>query len=402
MYTATMALPKAAITTKRIQSIDLLRGTIMIIMALDHVRDYFHNSAFVFDPTDLTQTSGILFFTRWITHFCAPLFTFLAGTSAYLVGTRKSKKELSFFLLTRGLWLVFLEYAVITLLWTFNPQYPVFLIQVIWSLGVSMIFLSALIYLPWGAILAIGLILIAGHNLLDTVHVPGQGGPSIFWAFLHEQRFFPLGSRGIFVGYPIIPWIGIMATGYCFGRLYTPSFDAATRKKLLLYLGFGAITLFIVIRAINIYGDPAHWAVQRTSFFTFLSFLNTTKYPPSLLYTLMTLGPACLFLAFTEKPLNGFTEKITIFGRVPMFFYLLHIPLIHLMAFIGAAICGHSWSDMILTNWVSASPALAGYGFNLGIVYLLWVLVILALYPLCKRYDAYKRAHKENQWLSYI
>jgi len=398
MSTATMALPNTAIKRTRIESIDLLRGTVMIIMALDHVRDYFHGSAYIFDPTDLSRTTVFLFFTRWITHFCAPIFAFLAGTSAYISSTRKTKKELSFFLLTRGLWLVLLEFAFVTFEWTFNPAYKVFLVQVIWALGISMIVLSALIYLPWRAILLIGLALIFGHNLLDGVHKEG----SIFWAFLHDQRYFQLGARGLFVGYPILPWIGIMATGYCFGKLYTPQFDAAKRKQTLIYLGLGAIALFIIIRAINIYGDPHTWSTQPKPVFTLLSFLNVTKYPPSLLYTLVTLGPAFLFLAFTEKPLNGLTEKLVVIGRVPMFFYLVHIAVIHALGFIGAEISGHQWTDMILSNWVTASPELKNYGFSLGIVYLLWIVVIIGLYPLCKWYDTYKRNHREKQWLSYL
>jgi uncharacterized membrane protein len=193
-----------------------------------------------------------------------------------------------------------------------------------------------------------------------------------------------------------------MATGYCFGRLYTPQLDAAKRKQTLIYLGLGAIALFIIIRAINVYGDPNAWSTQSSPVFTFLSFLNISKYPPSLLYILVTLGPACLFLAFAEGPLNSFTEKLVIIGRVPMFFYLVHIAVIHALGFIGAEISGHQWTDMILSNWVTASPELKNYGFSLGVVYLLWILVIIGLYPLCKWYDTYKRNHREKQWLSYL
>jgi len=402
MSTITMELPTTSIKTKRIESIDLLRGLIIIIMALDHVRDYFHADAYLYNPTDLAQTSAVLFFTRWITHFCAPVFAFLAGTSAFLNGLKKTKKELSYFLLTRGLWLVVMEFLVITLEWTFNPAYPVFLVQVIWSLGVSMICLAALIHLPRKAILVTGIILVAGHNLLDNVHVPGTGAASIFWAFLHEQRFFMIGNTGLFVGYPIIPWIGIMATGYCFGTLYAPGYNAAKRKRTLIYLGTGAIALFILLRGANIYGEPAHWSTQKDPLFSFLSFLNTSKYPPSLLYTLMTLGPSCLFLAFAEGPLNRFTEKLVVIGRVPMFFYILHIVFIHLLAVFAAMITGYKASDMVLSTWVTDSPQLKGYGFSLLTVYLLWIAVVIALYPLCKRYDAYKRSHREKQWLSYI
>ncbi|HEY0610634.1 MAG TPA: heparan-alpha-glucosaminide N-acetyltransferase domain-containing protein [Chitinophaga sp.] len=402
MSTLTMELPATSIKTKRIESIDLLRGLVIIIMALDHVRDYFHADAYLYNPTNLAQTSAFLFFTRWITHFCAPVFAFLAGTSAYLNGLKKTKKELSVFLLTRGLWLVILEFLIITLEWTFNAEYNVFLVQVIWSLGISMIFLAGLIHLPRKAILVTGIILIAAHNLLDNVHVPGTGASSIFWAFLHEQRFFTIGNTGLFVGYPIIPWIGIMATGYCFGTLYTPGYDAVKRKRTLIYLGTGAIALFIILRGINLYGDPSHWSAQKDPLFSFLSFLNTSKYPPSLLYALMTLGPSFLFLAFAEGPLNGLTKKLVVVGRVPMFFYILHIAFIHLLAVFAALMTGYKASDMVLSTWVTDSPQLRGYGFNLLTVYLLWIAVVIALYPLCKWYDAYKRSHREKQWLSYI
>ena len=204
------------------------------------------------------------------------------------------------------------------------------------------------------------------------------------------------------LGYPVMPWIGIMLTGYAFGQLYLPTFDAGKRKKILLYLALGAIALFILVRFINIYGDPSHWSAQKTPIFTLLSFLNTTKYPPSLLYILMTLGPAMLFLAFAEKPLNRFTEKLVVFGRVPMFFYILHIYLIHALAVIAAAVSGYKWSDMVLTGWVSMNEQLKGYGYSLVFVYVLWIIIIVAIYPLCRRYDNYKRAHRTKWWLSYI
>jgi len=397
-----MALPTTAIKSKRITSIDLLRGIVIIIMALDHVRDYFHGDAFLYNPTDLSQTSVFLFLTRWVTHFCAPVFAFLAGTSAFLNGLKKSKKELAMFLLTRGGWLVLLEFFVITLEWTFNLSYNVFLIQVIWALGVSMIALAGLIWLPRRIILLAGIVLIAGHNLLDSVHVPGEGGAAIFWAFLHEQRFFTIGGTGLFVGYPILPWIGIIAAGYCFAGLYMPGYDPAKRHSILLYLGLGAVLLFVLLRSVNVYGDPAPWAVQANPVFSLLSFLNTTKYPPSLLYTLMTLGPSFLFLAFAERPLNALTEKLVTVGRVPMFFYIVHIAYIHGLAVIAAAATGFRASDMVLNTWVTGSPQLQGYGFSLGMVYLLWIVVVVSLYPLCKWYDTYKRKHRDKQWLSYI
>jgi uncharacterized membrane protein len=396
------AVPAMPVKSKRLHSIDLLRGTVMIIMALDHVRDYFHASAFLYDPTDLTRTDVPLFFTRWITHFCAPIFTFLAGASAFLNGTKKTKKELSFFLFTRGLWLVIAEVLIVTLGWTFNPQYPVLILQVIWALGVSMMVLAGFIYLPLTAILIIGLTLIGAHNLLDAPPGGGAHPASFLMAALHEQRIIPMKPFMIMMGYPVTPWIGIMLVGYVFGQLYLPTFDAGKRRKTLIGLGLSAIALFIIIRFINIYGDPHPWSAQKTPVYTVLSFLNTTKYPPSLLYILMTLGPAMLFLAFVEKPLNRLTEKVVVFGRVPMFFYLLHIYLIHVLAVIAAAISGYKWSDMVLTGWVSMNAQLQGYGYSLAFVFVLWIIIVIGVYPLCKWYDNYKQANRSKWWLSYI
>lgn len=395
--------PHIVKTGKRLDQIDLLRGTVMIIMAIDHTRDYFHRDAFLYSPTDLSQTSVFLFFTRLITHYCAPVFVFLAGVSAYLYGTRRTKKQLSFFLFTRGLFLLLAEPLIITLLQTFNPAYPVSNLQVIFAIGVSMMVLSALVYLQWRTILVIGILLVAGHNLLDRVHVPGHGGPSFVWALLHDPGEHLVGSHTFFVHYPVIPWIGIIALGYCLGSLYTPGYDAAKRKKTLMQLGVGAIVLFILLRSGNWYGDAAHWSSQKNGVFTILSFLNVTKYPPSLQYALLTLGPALLFLAFTEKPLNAIAQKVTVFGRVPMFYYLAHILLIHGLAIVGAMIQGHSWRDMILTTRVNSSPALKGYGFDLLTVYLIWACVILILYPFCKWFDQYKRTNgARHWWLSYL
>jgi len=394
------ALP---VKNKRIESIDLLRGIVMIIMALDHTRDYFHKVAFRYEPTDLSQTSVYIFFTRWVTHFCAPVFVFLAGIAAYLYGTRKSKKELSFFLFTRGLWLVFAEMTIVTLAWTFNPAYPLLHLQVIWAIGISMIVLSALVYMDLHYILFTGLVLVFAHNLLDQVHVPGTGGLSIFWSFLHDPGSFKIGRFTVNFRYPVLPWIGIIAIGYCFGSLYRREYNPEKRMKSLLVAGFGAIALFIILRSVNVYGDAATWSAQKNVVFSFLSFLKVTKYPPSLLYILMTLGPALIFLAFAEKPLNAVTARIAMFGRVPMFYYVAHLYLIHLFAVNAAIISGLKGSDMILSGRVNLVPGLKEYGFNLVTVYLVWIAVILILYPLCKWFDRYKRANQSKKWwLSYV
>jgi uncharacterized membrane protein len=375
----------------------------MIIMALDHTRDYFHNSAFFFSPTDLTRTSVVLFFTRWITHYCAPTFVFLAGVSAHLYGSNKSKKALSRFLLTRGLWLAFAELFIISVEWTFNLSYSFLYLQVIWAIGISMVALSAVVYLQPRYILALALLIIFGHNLLDNVHVPGTGWPSILWAAFHESGDFMAGPFKLLIRYSILPWIGIMSAGYCLGAIFVPGCNARSRKRMLLSLGAGAILLFMILRTLNIYGDPAPWSPQKNEVFDILSFLNVTKYPPSLLYILMTLGPAMVFLALAERPLNCLSENISVFGRVPMFYYLAHILLIHLLAIGGVLISGYKASDMIISDRVNRVTALKGYGFDLPIVYWVWITVVLILFPFCEWFDRYKRAHlPEKKWLSYL
>ena len=392
------------IKSARIESIDLLRGIVMIIMALDHVRDYFHADAFLYDPTDMSKTSVILFFTRWITHFCAPVFIFLAGTSAFLIGLRKSKQELSIFLLKRGFWLVFLELTIINFAWFFNFQFSLITLFVIWALGVGMIVLAALIHLPLKLTLAIGILMVVGHNTFDNFHVEGNGVDAILWSMVHQFQGFPLSkSYFLFIGYPIVPWIGVMMLGYCFGTFYQSSYSQATRRKILLYLGTALVALFVLIRFINGYGDPHPWSTQPNPVFTVLSFLNVTKYPPSLLYVLVTLGPAILFLAVSENYFGTISQKIKILGRVPMFYYLLHLYLIHLLALTAALLTGYDASDMVFNTWVTNSPNLAGYGFSLWVVYVVWISVVLILYPLCKWYDTYKAIQQRTKWwLSYV
>lgn len=387
----------------RVASIDFLRGTVMIIMALDHVRDYFHAGAFLFDPLDLEKTNTALFFTRWITHFCAPVFMFLAGTSAFLVGQKKTKKELSLFLFKRGLWLILLELTLINFGWNFDITFTNIYFIVIWALGISMIVLAGLIYLPYKLILLIGVVLVAGHNLLDNIHVTGNNLPAFGWALLHDQNFFAWNGENILVGYPVLPWIGVMALGYCIGILYTAAFSAEKRKKILLSIGGSAIVLFIIIRLINVYGDPSPWTHRQSAFNTFLSFIKTTKYPPSLLYVLMTLGPAMVFLAFTENVKNSMSRVISVYGRVPMFYYVLHIFLIHFFTMVAAELfTNYSWKDWLLEQPLWFAVDLKGYGFSLGIVYLVWLAIVIGVYPLCKWYDKYKTNHKEKWWLSYL
>jgi uncharacterized membrane protein len=387
----------------RIYSIDLLRGVIMIIMALDHVRDYLFRDSFLYDPLDLGQTSPAIFFTRWITHFCAPIFMLLAGTSAFIMSQRKTKKELSIFLLKRGLWLIFLEMVIVNFGWNFNITFPMFLFITIWTLGVCMIVLAGLIHLPKKIILAFCILLIAGHNLFDSVHVPGNTLPAFGWALLHDQQLFTWGKEIYLVGYPLIPWLGVMPLGYLLGEWYKPGYDSQKRKKNLLTLGVSAVILFIILRYSNLYGNPTKWTEQKSSLFTFLSFLDVNKYPPSLLYLLITLGSALIFLAVTEKLQGTIVKVISVYGRVPMFYYLTHIYIIHLIAMVASAFTpGQDWRIWVLTEPIWFTNGLKGYGFSLPVAYVVWVTVIAALYPLCKWYDQYKQAHKEKWWLSYL
>jgi uncharacterized membrane protein len=403
MSTQVVATPLNAIKGNRIESIDFLRGIIMILMVLDHVRDYFHINAFLYSPTDLSQTSAPLFLTRWVTHFCAPIFIFLSGASAYLSGLKKTRRELSFFLFSRGISLIVLELTVINFAWTFYPFFHIIILQVIWVIAISMMVLSILIFLPLRWILYLGLLMIFTHNLLDAVPMPDLLPGRLVLSILHKQNMLGIGDRKLLIVYPLIPWIGVMAVGYCLGSLYRPGFDPLLRKKWLIRMGWGAISFFILLRLTNLYGDPSPWSTQKNALFSFLSFINTTKYPSSLLYNLMTLGPALLFLAYAEKPVNtGIVRRISVFGRVPLFFYILHIYLVHLLAMLGAVATGFKWSDMVLRNFFISTPQLKGYGFDIVIVYMVWILIVLILFPLCKKFDRYKRNHASSWWLRYF
>ncbi|HEX7331113.1 MAG TPA: heparan-alpha-glucosaminide N-acetyltransferase domain-containing protein [Pyrinomonadaceae bacterium] len=396
----------------RVDSIDLLRGVVMVIMMLDHTRDFVHNAALRFeDPSDLATTNLFLFFTRWITHFCAPVFVFLAGTSVYLQFARgKSKAQLSRFLVTRGLWLIVLEFTIVKLGITFNPDIRFLgFMQVIWVIGVSMIILAGLIHLPRIAIAAFGLLMIALHNLTDSIRVTSWRGPGTpvpalrekLWILLHQAfEGFPVFGPVVFVVYPLIPWIGVMAAGYVFGALY--QFDAQRRRRWLLILGGVATLLFIIIRAINRYGDPSPWSQQDNVVFTALSFLNTAKYPPSLLFLLMTLGPAILFLALVDsKPATGPIQRFFVtFGRVPLFFYVLQWFTAHVIGILLHFAFGKpvSW---FWRSPLEFSPPPPGLGFNLAVVYLSWIIGVVLLYPLCKWFAGVKQ-RRRNWWLSYL
>ncbi|TDW97508.1 putative membrane protein [Dinghuibacter silviterrae] len=398
----TMASPLTAaappVAKTRIVSIDILRGAVMIIMALDHVRDYF--STATGDPTDLHSTTPLLFFTRWITHFCAPTFVFLSGVSAYIAGRRRTRPELGSFLMTRGAWLVLIEVSLVTLGWTFDPAYHVIIFQVIWAIGWSMIILGLLARLSPALIPFVGVLLVAGHNATD--YFP-HNGPA--WDILLTSPPTFIGyapHRGFFDLYAILPWTGVMLMGYSIGRWFTPDYPAEQRRKLLLRAGFAVTALFILLRFINGYGDRSPWSVQSSPLYTVLSFVNTTKYPPSLLYLCMTLGPVLILLALTEKAKGAFVSVIQVYGRVPFFYYVIHLYLIHFCCAVLFFVSGYGFKDAFDPH--SPGPFLfrrSDLGFGLGGVYLVWLFVVFVLYFPSKWYDRYKRVHNK-WWFSYI
>lgn len=387
----------------RIESIDILRGLVMVIMALDHVRDYFHLNAFVSDPMNLETTTPMLFFTRFITHYCAPVFIFLAGTSAFLYGQKRSKKQLSTFLITRGIWLILVEIFINNFLWWFDPSFGFINLQVIWAIGMCMILLGILLHLPKWMLVTLGLLLVFGHNALDGYTYTGQSFGEVIWYILHQMNGFPIGeNRMVWFSYPIMPWLGVIILGYCFGTWYKRDFDTQLRSKYLLYLGIGSIALFFIIRGLNVYGDIMPWAIQKDTTTTIMSFFKVSKYPPSLSFLLITLGPSFLFLRGIENVKNKLTNFLLVYGRVPFFYYVIHIFVIHFTALMGLIITGGNWRNMIITNDVFREGKLAGYGYSLWVVYLVWIGIVLVLYPICKRYMDYKANNKGKWWLSYL
>ena len=395
-----------ALRQTRIESIDILRGVVMIIMALDHTRTLFHPASFSDDPLNLATTTPALFLTRWITHFCAPIFVFLSGTSIYLQSLRKTKPELSNFLIKRGLWLIFAELVIVNLGMTFNPFYSLQIFQVIWAIGISMVILGLLIHLPLWLILAFGLAIVLGHNLLDSVEAAPGFKPDFWWDLLHHEGFYPYANGHVlFIHYPFVPWLGLMLLGYCAGTFFAPMVLPVQRRKILTGIGFSLLLIFVVLRFSNLYGDPFPWSLQRTGLLTVLSFIKVHKYPPSLLYMCLTIGPAFLFLAVIERVKNGFTTVMRTFGRTAFFYYIAHWYVLHslcLLTFLGR---GHSLSDAVsiaVNRHVPLLFVVSGEGFGLPVIYLIWAAVIVALYPLCRWYDVYKTNHKAQWWLSYV
>lgn len=379
----------------RLDSIDFLRGLVMIVMVLDHTRDFLGVSSL--NPRDVHDP--VLFLTRWITHFCAPIFVFLAGISAYLYGERgRSRAEISRFLLTRGIWLVVIEMTVVRLGWTFSLTPDFLLFQVIWAIGASMIVLSALIHLPRPAIAGFGLALVLGHNLLDGIKAEDFGAAAWVWQFLHQPAMLhPAEGVTVFALYPLIPWVGVMALGYAVGPVMLR--EPSARRAWLLIAGIVVTLGFVILRATNLYGDPAPWKYEGEWLAGLLSMLNCEKYPPSLLYLAMTLGPGLLVLALYGGARSKLSRAIVTIGRVPFLFYVAHIFLIHAVAVAVAA----AWSGEMA--WLfTGLPLISkpdGWGFTLPWVYAAWIGVVLALYPLSRWFAALKQ-RRSDWWLSYL
>lgn len=389
-------------SSKRIETIDLLRGLVMIIMALDHTRDFFHKEAFTGDPLNADTTTPLLYFTRWITHFCAPTFVFLAGTSAWLQSLRKSKKELSRFLITRGLWLIFMEISIVTLGITGDIHYGLIILQTIWSIGISMVILGLVIWLPFPLILLTGILIVFGHNAIDFAE-KGRADFPVWWQFLHRPGVLPIGANhaiGIF--YPFLSWSGLMMLGYCCGKIFS-EMETEKRNRTLLWTGIGLLVFFIIMRLVDAYGDPLAWSKQKDGLRTFFSFMNVQKYPPSLLFMCATIGPGLIFLALVKNTGSKIAQIISVYGRVPFFYYILHFYLLHLLNIIAYLSRGHSFAEGAagIPNFPFRFTV-PGEGYGLGVVYMIWIAVVIALYPLCRWYDRYKRAHKEKWWLSYL
>ena len=378
-------------------SIDCLRGLVMILMALDHTRAFLSDARFA--PLDLAHTTPALFFTRWVTHLCAPVFFLLAGLAASLsLGHGRTVPEISRFLLTRGLWLVVLELTVISVGWYFTLRIIPWTAGVIWALGWSMVIMAGLVWLPLPAIATAGLALIGLHNATDAVPADAFGPFAWLWRVLHVSD--PYGKALLRIDYPLVPWVGVMAVGYSLGPLVLQ--PPARRRRALLVLGSLAVAGFLALRTWNGYGDPQPWSVQPSGTYTALSFLRVRKYPPSLMFLLMTLGPALVALAWLERARGRVAAVLVTFGRVPLFFYVLHIYVAHALAVVTAYAQGGT-AAFLFSN---AGPAPTTtypdwYGLGLPGVYALWLVIVAGLYPVCRAFAALK-ARRRDWWLSYL
>jgi uncharacterized membrane protein len=385
---------------QRVDVIDVVRGIIMVLMALDHTRDFFGDASA--SPTTLATTTGALFFTRWVTHFCAPTFFLLTGAGAYRSRSRRSVGDLSRFLVTRGMWLIVLEVAVVRFFWQFNVDYQLTLLNVLWALGWAMIVLGALVHLPVRAVAATGVVMIAAHNLLDGVQAATLGAIAPLWVLLHSPGFvLPGPAHAVFVAYPLVPWLGVTAAGYALGSLWDVPADR--RRALLLRLGIGCVVAFLLLRAFNVYGDPGPWGLQARPRLTLVSFFNVNKYPPSLLFLLMTLGPVLLALRALDGRTATWLAPVRTIGKVPLFYYLMHILLLHLAAAAASIARYGTMRHATESPTIDRFPMtqLPGWPASLPVVYLIWIAVVTALYPFCRWYADVKQ-RSDNRWLSYL
>ena len=388
---------------KRVFSIDFARGVVMVIMALDHVRDMMHLNSITQSPTDLSTTSPALFFTRWITYLCAPIFVFLAGTSAYI--SLKNKNNLSKgkqFLLKRGLWLILLEFTVVNFGLFFDIGFHTLIFEVIATIGFGFIILSLLLKVKAKNIALIALAIIFLHNLLSFIPLDNGSTIKTIYSLLFSLTAFPITSHTTFVmAYPPIPWLGIMLAGYASGKL----FELPDQKRMHIFfrIGCAAILLFILLRFMNIYGDPAPWSSQKNAVFTFLSYMNVTKYPPSLLFCLVTLGIMFLIFIIGEKVKNKFLNIFTVYGKVPFFYFLVHFYLIHFLLIALMFMQGFHLHDLDFASGTFGRPKGLQSGIPLWAVYLTWICVVVVLYKPCQWYGRYKSANKNKYWwLRYI
>ncbi len=398
--------PSATERRNRLTSVDALRGLVMIIMALDHVRDFIHRAAMTSQPTDLTATTPTLFFTRWITHFCAPVFMFSAGMGAYLWWQQgHSKGALSRYLVSRGLWLMLLEVTVMRVAYNFtlSLQYPLLLL-VLWVLGACMVSLALLAWLPWRVLTVLSVTVVLLHNALDGIPAATFGSAAWLWNLVHQVGVFHVGPMLVVVGYPLVPWVAVIALGFCAGQLMMS--EPAVRQRRLLSIGAAMTLGFVVLRALNVYGDPVRWTSQPSAVFTLLSFLNTTKYPPSLAFLLMTLGPALMVFALLDRQRVASDAPLVVFGRVPLFYFVAHFFLAHLaMVLLAWARYGAAAGAFRFTPIPSmgGSPERfpADFGYELWVAYTVWIGIVLVLYPACRWFANVKATHSA-WWLSYL
>lgn len=385
---------------KRINSIDFMRGVVMIIMALDHVRDLLHENAITQSPTNLATTTPVLFMTRWVTHLCAPVFVFLTGTSAWLALQRSGgQKGARRFLLKRGLYLIVLEFTVMNFALFFDAGFHTLLFSVIATIGFGLIMLSLISKLSPKIIAIIGLSIIFLHNLMALTPF---GSDSVLTAILNplfNPAAVPVAGRVLVMGYPPIPWLGIMLVGFAAGKTF--EWEATRRKKTFIKIGGAALLLFVILRFINIYGDPALWQPQKKAVYTFLSFINVTKYPPSLLFCLTMLGIMLLILAAAENAKGRLAAIITNYGKVPLFYFILHFYLIHIILILVLLAQGISWGQMEFAAGTFGRPRDIPTGLNLWQVYLVWIIVVALLYKPCVWFGRYKATHNK-WWLKYI